>query len=550
MEIIILHKDKARSSEECSFLRFAISGPCTGSVVMKGLAVSQSIEKGSRPVAENARLIAIPAQWQTSDLASQPGVISYDNNTISLASVDHYEKWTLISNGRYSSNADTKMLADLADSQDTDIMSVNVDPQLAAYCEKVRITPSNHVVGFRRWYCNSIKPEPIPNTWPHHLFIRSQVLRSLLSNDHLSLNFETLMLRSKNLSLTVKSFSVGGTLIDLSTADGLLAYATGMLNAIKIPAGNRDMKAKLFGKVLTGKNVTIGNNVKIIGPAIIEDGVEIADNAFINNSIIATGIAVNKGQIVNNSIVTSQYMDEMQFTANDVPTYRAPAFSFSSKIKQLEINDVFRIWPLFSYPRFIKRLIDITGSAVILMFIAPVLLIIAISIKLTSRGPVFYKAVRQGKYGQLINCIKFRTMIENADQMQEKLRVVNEVDGPQFKIVHDPRISSVGRFLRDTCLDETPQFFNVLLGQMSIVGPRPSPESENSQCPSWRDARLSLRPGITGLWQISRTRQQSRDFQEWVYYDTEYVRNVSLKTDLWICLKTALKLINDFIDQF
>jgi lipopolysaccharide/colanic/teichoic acid biosynthesis glycosyltransferase len=185
-----------------------------------------------------------------------------------------------------------------------------------------------------------------------------------------------------------------------------------------------------------------------------------------------------------------------------------------------------------------------------LTLLAPVFFILAIFIKLTSSGPVFYKSIREGRYGRQIRCLKFRTMVAGAEQMQEKLRIVNEVDGPQFKIVHDPRISSLGRFLRDTCLDETPQFINVLLGQMSIVGPRPSPENENSQCPPWRDARLSVRPGITGLWQISRTRRPSRDFQEWVHYDTEYIRKLSLKTDLWICFKTFIKLINDFIDQF
>jgi len=141
-------------------------------------------------------------------------------------------------------------------------------------------------------------------------------------------------------------------------------------------------------------------------------------------------------------------------------------------------------------------------------------------------------------------------MIVQADQMQHRLQVLNQVDGPQFKIDDDPRISTLGKFLRDTCIDELPQFINVLLGQMSIVGPRPSPESENESCPYWRDARLSVRPGITGLWQVSRTRQPFMDFQEWLHYDTEYVRNLSFKKDIRICLKTANKLIHTFLDQF
>jgi len=114
----------------------------------------------------------------------------------------------------------------------------------------------------------------------------------------------------------------------------------------------------------------------------------------------------------------------------------------------------------------------------------------------------------------------------------------------------DPRITTVGRFLRETYLDEIPQFFNVLMGEMSVVGPRPSPESENTLCASWRDARLSIRPGITGLWQICRTREPLKDFQEWIHYDTKYVRELSLRMDLWVCWRTFRKMVYNFIRQF
>lgn len=210
----------------------------------------------------------------------------------------------------------------------------------------------------------------------------------------------------------------------------------------------------------------------------------------------------------------------------------------------------FRVHSLLSYARFGKRLFDLLLSSCILLVIFPLLLAITILVKLTSRGPVFYRARRQGLHGRAFDCLKFRTMVERADKMQDLLRTVNQVDGPQFKIANDPRISGIGKFLRDTCIDELPQFFNVLAGQMSIVGPRPSPVSENESCPSWRDARLSVRPGITGLWQVCRTRRNSMDFQEWVYYDTSYIKNLSFGMDLRICLKTAQKLIGNFLDQF
>ena len=115
---------------------------------------------------------------------------------------------------------------------------------------------------------------------------------------------------------------------------------------------------------------------------------------------------------------------------------------------------------------------------------------------------------------------------------------------------NDPRISVVGKFLRDTCIDEIPQFFNVLFGQMSVVGPRPSPEKENTLCAYWRDARLSVRPGITGLWQVSRTRRAGQDFQEWVAYDTRYVKNLSFWNDVKICWRTVKQLFRSFVRQF
>lgn len=134
--------------------------------------------------------------------------------------------------------------------------------------------------------------------------------------------------------------------------------------------------------------------------------------------------------------------------------------------------------------------------------------------------------------------------------MQDGLRDINEVDGPQFKMADDPRISRVGRFLRETYLDEIPQFVNVLLGQMSVVGPRPSPEQENTLCPWWRDARLSVRPGVTGMWQVMRTREAGKDFNEWIQYDVEYVEKLSLKMDLWIIYKTFTSMMSRFAEQF
>ena len=127
--------------------------------------------------------------------------------------------------------------------------------------------------------------------------------------------------------------------------------------------------------------------------------------------------------------------------------------------------------------------------------------------------------------------------------MKAELAAKNQADGPQFFIENDPRLLRCGGFLRKFQLDELPQFWNVLVGHMSVVGPRPSPDKENQYCPTWREARLSVRPGVTGLWQVQRTRQPQTDFQEWIKYDLEYVQRASFRLDVWIILNTVKRLL-------
>lgn len=134
-------------------------------------------------------------------------------------------------------------------------------------------------------------------------------------------------------------------------------------------------------------------------------------------------------------------------------------------------------------------------------------------------------------------------MNRDADLCRDKLQRVNQCDGPQFYIKNDPRVTRVGRVLRRFHLDEVPQFWNVLIGEMSIVGPRPSPNDENQLCPAWRETRLSVRPGITGLWQVERTRAEGLDFQEWIRFDSEYVERMSLWLDFRILAKTAYRML-------
>src|SRR5262249_22822845 len=156
--------------------------------------------------------------------------------------------------------------------------------------------------------------------------------------------------------------------------------------------------------------------------------------------------------------------------------------------------------PKSMYPA-VKTALEIVVAAVALIVLSPLMFLIALLIKLESRGPVLYGDPREAKNGRMFRCFKFRSMFVGADAAQRDLMAANQVDGPQFKLDRDPRITRLGRFLRALSLDELPQLINVAKGEMSLVGPRPSPFRENQQCVPWRDARLSVRPGITGLWQ-------------------------------------------------
>jgi lipopolysaccharide/colanic/teichoic acid biosynthesis glycosyltransferase len=190
-----------------------------------------------------------------------------------------------------------------------------------------------------------------------------------------------------------------------------------------------------------------------------------------------------------------------------------------------------------------KRVIDFILSLVVLLLLTPVLIGIAVTILIQDGRPVFFPHIRQTRGGRDFKCWKFRTMLRGAESLVPNLSHENVADGPQVYIRNDPRITPIGRFLRRFHLDELPQFWNVLVGDMSLVGPRPSPDRENQFCPAWREARLSVRPGITGLWQVERTRAPGRDFQEWIKYDIEYVNRASFMLDLRICIKTVVRII-------
>jgi exopolysaccharide biosynthesis polyprenyl glycosylphosphotransferase len=193
--------------------------------------------------------------------------------------------------------------------------------------------------------------------------------------------------------------------------------------------------------------------------------------------------------------------------------------------------------PVFDGVDFaIKRTFDLVGATLLLIVLAPLMTLAALAIKLSSRGPVLYRSMRPGIGGRPFSCLKFRTMVKGAEHLQERLEEHNEVGGALFKIREDPRVTRVGRFLRRWSLDELPQLFNVIRGQMSLVGPRPLPQRDYDRLDDWHRKRYLVLPGMTGLWQVSG--RSELDFDELVRLDFLYLERWSVFLDLTIMLKT------------
>jgi exopolysaccharide biosynthesis polyprenyl glycosylphosphotransferase len=193
--------------------------------------------------------------------------------------------------------------------------------------------------------------------------------------------------------------------------------------------------------------------------------------------------------------------------------------------------------PVFEGVDFaVKRSFDLVGATLLIIVLAPLMTVAAAAIKLSSRGPVLYRSMRPGIGGKPFPCLKFRTMVHGAEHLQERLEEHNEVGGALFKIRADPRVTSVGRLLRRWSLDELPQLFNVIRGQMSLVGPRPLPQRDYDRLEDWHRKRYLVLPGMTGLWQVSG--RSELDFDELVRLDFLYLERWSVFLDLTIMLKT------------
>lgn len=185
---------------------------------------------------------------------------------------------------------------------------------------------------------------------------------------------------------------------------------------------------------------------------------------------------------------------------------------------------------------FIKRIIDILGSSIGLIISSPLLLIISIIVKMESEGPLIFAQERVGLNGEMFKMYKLRSMVVNAEELKSKLHNQNEMDGPMFKMKEDPRVTKVGKFIRRTSIDELPQLINVLKGEMSLVGPRPSLPKEVEQFQDWMLTRLSVKPGLTCYWQVSG--RNDIEFEDWMKLDIKYVKERNTFVDIKLILKT------------
>jgi len=219
---------------------------------------------------------------------------------------------------------------------------------------------------------------------------------------------------------------------------------------------------------------------------------------------------------------------------------------FKTQISRTSLDDfygrpvlVFRTTPEASWQGVLKQLLDRIGALILLVLASPIFLIVGILIKSGSPGPVLFRQKRSGLNGHPFTIFKFRTMVTNAEQFQHELAAMNEMTGPVFKVTNDPRVTSIGKFLRKSSWDELPQLLNVLRGEMSLVGPRPLPVDEVKRFNDLAHRRrLSVKPGITCLWQVS-GRNNVSDFRDWVRLDLEYIDNWSLWLDFKILWRTV-----------
>ncbi len=283
-----------------------------------------------------------------------------------------------------------------------------------------------------------------------------------------------------------------------------------------------------------------------------ESGVEIVQEVDFTNLQLQEFLQMLHEHAVNGVIVSTRHahFDRAEMVVNACELEGVEAWLvadfFKTHISSTTLDDfygrpvlVFRSAPESSWQGVIKQVVDFIGALLLLLVAGPLFMLpAALLIKLTSKGPIFFRQQRSGLNGSAFTIYKFRTMVTNAEQIKHELAAMNEMTGPVFKVTKDPRVTPIGKLLRKFSVDELPQLFNILRGEMSLVGPRPLPVDEIKRINDMAHRRrLSVKPGLTCLWQVS-GRNEIKEFKDWVRLDLEYIDNWSLWLDFKILLRT------------
>ena len=312
-------------------------------------------------------------------------------------------------------------------------------------------------------------------------------------------------------------WSLAGNVYDRSSPDDLTQCTRHLVQHWHRPDATVRRAGRLDGSVWVDPSARVAETARFIGPVWVGAGRRVEpDTAIVGPSVLWDDPAARPA-------LDALRWDEIEPTDVAARTIRPR--------------------PISTLGRGAKRAFDLAFALLALVFTLPLYPFVMAAIWLEDGRPFFFGHRRETVGGREFFCWKFRSMRKDAELIKKQLAALNQADGPQFYMEEDPRLTRVGRFLRATNLDELPQFVNVLLGHMSVVGPRPSPHGENQYCPAWREARLSVRPGITGLWQVKRTRRAGSDFQEWIKYDIEYVERASWGLDLLIIWQTIRQIL-------
>ncbi|MBN1345166.1 MAG: sugar transferase [Phycisphaerae bacterium] len=427
---------------------------------------------------------------------------------------------------------------------------VSVDPNVASAQECVRLDADSRVRRIERHYDGV--------TWLQTSEVSCSFLRVVSALNVAEGGFSSLPGLRRALATTgvlSNDLSLSADTIDLSTPCGLLQLSERMTletteeraespyrsigETVHVGPGSQiDPGARIRGHVILQEDVIVEPNVVLIGPTVIGARSRIERNSVVAQCLVLQDTVVPRETTVRHRVLADGFIEDVlaKTPGRSMPDCDGcPKALAGQRCAEPVVES--RTRKSSMYPA-VKRYFEAAFALAGILALSPLLGLVAVLVKLGSRGPVFYGDEREGKDGRVFRCWKFRTMVEDAHAMQRQLYEKNTVDGPQFKLANDPRVTRLGRWLRKTNIDELPQLFNVLLGQMSLIGPRPSPFRENQICVPWRRSRLSVRPGITGLWQICRHERSAGDFHQWIYYDMLYVRHLSPWLDMKILVST------------